>query len=288
MLPTRYWVRPKSKKYGSTGHNAFIKDKTKFEDRIIPPEICPNFDPQNSIYDVIEHYCPKWSRTRTSNKRIERELKCDVLLIFEPFSKRGMLVLSDPRSRSKELLGLSFTKNNYNPHIASSIYHHLAKIRIRDDIRQFIGNWKYFVEKSIERSRDERDMEQKRDDLERIGIKCFFYRKKGVDSTASKVTLKRDDGTDVHFNVDIESKFSAASFFRRSEAGDIEKYPRLPVLILCHADDSNQNSEQYFAHPIFCIRDFLMYIEGNPIRTDTIAAAIQDEIDRLIELKSAG
>jgi hypothetical protein len=204
----------------------------------------------------------------------------DVYRVKEPYSGRGMLVLHDP-NRKTPLKKLGCSALLRNEAMLDSIRHHLARVRLYGNIESFLREWKYFVEKSREISKDERDLEQKRDDLNRIGIKCYFYRRKGVDSAASKVTILREIGNPIEFNIDIESKLDAGEFFRPGDAGNRKKYPRLPVLILCHEDNSNQHPEQYYPHPVLCINDLLQILIDSPMEMYPIITVAETEIERL-------
>lgn len=281
ILPTRFWVRPRN--YGTVGHNVFIREMSRFEDRIIPPEICVNFDLRSSILDVVRHYCPEWDLTDAAYRRVEQELKTDLFLVKEPYSKRGLLILHNPADL-RPLENLSITYSIQNSYLLESFFLHLAKLRLYENVEVFLKNWLFFVEKSIALSRDERDLEQKRDDLERLGLRCYFYRPKGIDSAASKVTLLRRNSPAVEFNIDIESKFDAQNFFVKSEAGNSSKYPRLPIIVLCHEDSTSERSDQYFPHQVVCLKKLLSYLSESPLRMYPVTHTAREEIRRLEEM----
>ena len=281
ILPTRFWIRPRN--YGTVGHNVFIREMSRFEDRIIPPEICVNFDLRSSILDVIRHYCPEWDLTSANFRRVEQELHTDLFLVKEPYSKRGLLILHNPNDK-RTLENLSITSSIQNPHLMESFFLHLAKLRLYENVEVFLKNWLFFVNKSIALSRDERDLEQKRDDLERLGLRCYFYRPKGIDSAATKVTLLRRNASPVEFNIDVESKFDAQNFFVKSEAGNSKKYPRLPIIVISHADSSLESSEQYFPHQVISLHKLLTYLSESPLRMFPVTHSARDEIRRLEEL----
>jgi hypothetical protein len=278
ILPTRFWVRPRN--YGTVGHNVFIRETSQFEERIIPPEICVNFDLRSTIPDVINHYCPEWDISRTAYRRVDQELQTDLFLVREPYSNRGLLILHNPADK-RPLENLSITNSIQNSHLIESFFLHLARLRLYETVETFLKNWLFFIDKSISLSRDERDLEQKRDDLERLGFKCYFYRRQGIDSAATKVTLLRRNASPVEFNIDVESKFDAQNFFVKGEAGNSKKYPRLPIIVLCHADSSAEDSDQYFAHQVIGLRKVLSYLSESPLRMYPVTYSAKEEILRL-------
>jgi hypothetical protein len=139
-----------------------------------------------------------------------------------------------------------------------------------------------------EKSTVEKDIEQKRDDLERLGFECYF-KSTGVDAPASKLTIKRGSKT-IEFNIDIELKHDAKRFFNNREASNIKKYPRVPLLVLANLDTSNETPEQKLLHPTVSIDSLLTTLQQNLTSALPLLNSAKEELERLNEIvnKEAG
>lgn len=252
IIPTLFYVKPKHQ--GKNNQNSVKKRKLEITSPGKRSDICPNFNNELSIFEVVNHYNPDWEVTKNPKEfpSIINEFSTMIFFLEDKYSNRGLILIFNPQ-RQIPLLSISSTLRN-------SISYHLAKINSTEDASQFIERWHDYLIKSSE----ENDIEQKRDDLERLGIQCYFKRK-GVDSPASKITLKIEDRT-LEFNMDVELKHDLNNFFRKSEASNIKKYPRLPMLIMSNVSTYEPtNPYQEYIHPTISLLELISYYKKTPL-----------------------
>lgn len=273
IIPTLFYVKPK--KQGKNNQNS-VKIRELNLSQPPHPNLCKNFDKSQSLFKIIEHYCPKWTSTKNPSERksIAQEILTDFLMLEDKYSKRGLLVLLQPDSKFQLQ---TLTVNN---HITSSVLiesaiNHLGHLSIFENVTDFLNKWESYQNNV----KVEKDIEQKRDDLERIGFECYF-KDEGVDSPASKLTIIKDNSK-IEFNIDIELKHEAKSFFRKKEASNIKKYPRLPILIIANKDSSDEPLHQQLLHPTISLTKLLQTLSAKKISALPILRALDEEIERL-------
>ena len=249
------------------------------------PELCPNFDRRESLFDIIRHYCPDWTVTQSPPDRpsIFQEFVLDFLLLEDKYSKRGLIVIF-PTNKQLLLKTLTVNEKSISSTLVDSIVIHLSKLRLYENVSEFLAKWKRYVALSTV----EKDIEQKRDDLERVGIECYF-KSPGVDAPASRLKLATPERV-VEFNIDIELKHDAKRFFTRAEATNIRKYPRLPILIIANSDSSSEPTEQQLLHPTISLSSLLACLDSNLVSAIPLITTAEQEIERLnsIVAKEAG
>lgn len=252
IIPTLFYVLPK--KQSKNNQSSLKKRKLEIVSPGKRPDLCTNFNNELSVFQVINHYCPDWDiRTNPpETPSIVNEFVANLFFMEDGFSNRGLIMIHDP-NRSIPLLSLE-------PTLKQSASYHLANLNTRENAGAFIDRWHDFLLHSTE----ENDIEQKRDDLEKLGIQCYFKRQ-GVDSPASKVVLKHEN-RDLEFSIDIELKHDSKSFFTKKEASNIQKYPRLPMLIISNLSSATTTDEyQKYIHPTLSLLEFITYFKKNPL-----------------------
>mgnify|MGYP006898467167 CR=1 FL=1 len=273
IIPTLHYVKPKAQ--GKNNQNS-IKLRELSLTKPPHPQVCPNFDKDKSLFDIIRYYCPSWTVTEAPPDRtsIAREFATDFLMLEDKYSNRGLLVFLEPGSKF-QLHTLTVNGSTSSPVLVESALNHLARLKIYENVDAFLGRWKEF----LDHSGVEKDIEQKRDDLERIGIECYF-KAAGVDSPASRLTIASADRK-IEFNIDVELKHDAKRFFNKKEASNTKKYPRLPILIMANSDTSNEPLHQQLIHPTISLKKLVDTLSASKISALPILKSAKEEIDRL-------
>jgi hypothetical protein len=268
VIPTLFYLRPKH--HNKNQHSRMRKDK------FVPNgflKACPNFDKKLSLAEVVAVYCPDWEVRRSPSKNIQFEFDATAVLIEDQYSKRGLILLCQQKDTIQTLSYVSTSKNS---ELLSSILRGIARIGMYQDALSFINTLKLYVESSNEES----DLVQKRDDLARLGIECFFKRK-GVDSPGSVISILSKTGKRLEYNIDIELKHDAARFFTAKEASNQKKYGRLPTLIVANLATNNLTQTQSIIHPVICLKNLLQDCSLRKIDISLKTISIQGEISRL-------
>lgn len=273
IIPTLFYVKPKAQ--GKNNQNSIKIRELNIQAKGKLPSRCPNFDSKNPLFDIIRHYCPEWKIAENPKDRpsIFREFHADFLMLEDRYSKRGLLILYNPEKKI-QLSTLSL-KSNMKSKLIESINYHLAKIGFIDNVEEFLKRWYEYISQAV----DEKAIEQKRDDLERIGIEAYFKRS-GVDAPATKIILIIGSRK-IEFNIDVELKHDASIFFKKTEASNIRKYPHLPLLIICNKDSSNESDEQYILHPTISLLDLFTTLRKELVTALPILRVTEEEIARL-------
>jgi hypothetical protein len=276
IIPTLYYVKPKAQ--GNNNQNSIKIRELKLTS---PPhsKICPNFDRNKSIFEIINYYCPNWQIINKPQNRpsIAQEFQADFLMLEDKYSNRGLLVFLQPGSMF-QLQTLTINGNAASSVLIESALNHLASLQLYENVGKFLERWQTF----LEHSRVEKDIEQKRDDLERIGVECYF-KAAGVDSPASRLTIWSTDRK-IQFNIDIELKHDAKRFFNKKEASNIGKYPRLPILIIANIDTSKEPLHQQLLHPTISLHKFVSTLSSSKLSALPILRSAEEEIERLTRI----
>ncbi|MBK7889294.1 MAG: hypothetical protein IPJ84_00125 [Bdellovibrionales bacterium] len=276
IIPTLFTIKPKE--HNRNQHTRIHKRIVELPEDHIPPKICANFDRKNSLFDIIKHYAPEWKISRGPSKNIAFEADVSFLMLEDRFSNRGLLVLYDPK-KNMPLKRLGVNASIVNEAVIDSVLYHVAKLSLYENAKSFVSSWQDYTSAASEESY----LEQKRDDLERIGFACCFRRRKGVDSPASTVRIQTKNSV-IEFNIDVELKHDAKRFFNKNEAKDIRKYPRLPTLILANTDTSKESEIQQILHPTLSLETLLKRVQDRMIDALPLVHSAEQEIERLNQI----